>query len=58
MVAHRATIPPVMCTTADPAKSIIPTPNSGLTLPELRNPLRDQIECATTGYTNPVKRTE
>ena len=56
--ATRAVTPPVMCTTPLPAKSKAPDPNRGASDVTDKNPLWLHTACATTGYTNPDKKTE
>jgi hypothetical protein len=58
MVAIKAVIPPVTCTTPLPAKSIVPIPPIGSREKAERNPLEDQTAWTITGYTKPVKNTE
>lgn len=45
-----AAIPPVMCTTPEPAKSMRPLPPM---TPAVSHPLSLHTQCATTGYTKP-----
>ena len=49
MAAKRAVAPPVVCTTPDPVKSIIPEPKNLLSVNAERKPEELQMECTTTG---------
>mmetsp|Transcript_33053 Transcript_33053/g.55324 ORF Transcript_33053/g.55324 Transcript_33053/m.55324 type:complete len:238 (+) Transcript_33053:941-1654(+) len=50
--------PPTICTTPLPAKSIIPESRKGSSRKPVSQPSRDQIQCATTGYTKPLRKIE
>ena len=50
--------PPTMCTTPQPAKSTTPTSSHGCILKAESQPVDDQTQCTTTGYTKPVRKAE